>query len=227
MGEVCNHGDWNPPNSSKAVKSEACSWFIWKAGNMTPMPPNHNQNKAVSQYCVNSIFSQGPAAPHLLAVNCNAEQKNAGDNGRWSRLKFNHRRAGNSNTYLSEIDLGGTKNQIAAPAGSAPWKDQLLPSVYDATPTSDSQGTQAPSTKVQGGLIGRLSLLIALAAFSAPANRVGEVLRNHVKPHRWQRGGFHYPCGRSKCYDLAKIYLLNVYEILLTEAWLLLCVSTP
>ena len=64
--------------------------------------------------------------------------------------------------------------------------------------------------RVNAGLIGKLPLLIAIAAFSAPRAHLIDVLTNCIRPSEWRPHAF--PSGRNEeyrgmvvsiCYDLS------------------------
>lgn len=131
------------------------------------VPPNdqiQTTNLDGYVYHAATVFPQVDT-PHLLAVPFNARIRSVHPTfGRgWQAIRFNHNRVGNSNTYFSYISLRGAERAIAAP-GSPRWMPELLPPWHDC----DSQHR----TRTQGGLIGELPLLFALAAFSALPNQV-------------------------------------------------------
>ena len=138
-----------------------------------------------------TIFTQNPDTSHLLVVPFDAQLTHAYENnGGWKVLTFHHMRRNNSQDTYSAVSTVGDRQHIAAP-GSPHWMPQLLPHVYDF---------QTGSPRRHAGLIGKLPILIALAAFSAPPNALGGVLTNCVRPGQWLPHQYQWPAGRkSNC----------------------------
>ena len=149
----------------------------WEAGRVTIVPGNNPLQRTGldgNVYQTATVFTQNPATPHLLVVPFDARTRNVQGRG-WQSITFNHNRIENSNRYYSYVSERGAEQRIAAP-GSQRWMGQLLPAWYDC----DAQH----ETRTQEGLIGELSLLFALAAFSAPPASQG-LLRQFIAPGRW------------------------------------------
>jgi hypothetical protein len=75
----------------------------------------------------------------------------------WCQIGFHYH-----NDNMLEIDIGGERTVLAARANGSSWMPQVLPEVYNYP-------IKNPSRKFRGeygGLCGRLSLLIGMAAFS-------------------------------------------------------------
>lgn len=134
------------------------------------------------QYGVASVFSQ---RPNLLAVNCDAITASLVDNGGWRRLAFNHQRDGVTQRYYSYVDPAGDRGSMAA-RGSNRWVPQLIPAHHNPPTQFNSTGNAIPATRTQAGLIGKLPLLIALAAFSCPPANVADVLRDSIRAKVWR-----------------------------------------
>jgi len=72
--------------------------------------------------------------------------------------------------------------------------DQLLPYEYNYQRTT-TNGQPIPATTTSAGLIGDLSILIGLAAFSAPENSLRAVVSSSILPGAWRRHNL--PTGRT------------------------------
>ena len=125
-------------------------------------------------YQTATVFTQKPDTPHLLAVPFDARTSSVQGRG-WQRLTFNHNQIGNSNHFYSYISDRGAKLKIAAPMAPT-WGPELLDPWYACEARH--------RTRIQAGLIGELSLLFALAAFSAPPTSQ-EFLLNSIAPGKW------------------------------------------
>lgn len=130
-----------------------------------------------------TVFCQQP--PAFLAVNFDARRESVPDSflGGWRELGFQYTPVvQNPSSVYSYIDFACEHLQLAAPgAPSSHWIPQLLPQQYHWTPdVGDTNLTNA-------GLIGQLPLIIALAAFSCTPAHVDHVLRNCIRPGRWDR----------------------------------------
>lgn len=181
-----DHGFWAPPNVRSGYTRGPSYTFRWMNGNMTLVGPTDPIGLSLHQpYSTATVFTQNPDTPHLLVVPFDAQGMNVnGYPGGWRPLVFRHIRLDNTRAY-SAVSANGDRQHIAAP-GLAHWMPQLLPPVYDY---------QMGSVRVQGGLIGSLPLLIALAAFSAPPGVLVGTLTNCVQPMAWRPHQFPYPAG--------------------------------
>ena len=184
-----SHGYWSPPTIRTGYIQRSRSLFNWRGGLMTPIIANEVVNHPLGRiHSAATIFTQNPDTPHLLVVPFDAR---TGDvyryPGGWRPLSFNHVRIENTQCIYSAVSAGGNRQHIAS-RGSSHWMPQLLPSFYD---------DQSRSTRVQAGLIGSLPLLIALAAFSAPATFLQSVLTNCLRPQKWHPHQYQYPAGRK------------------------------
>ena len=72
---------------------------------------------------------------------------------------------------------------------------QLLPSCYDPLARHDAHGHLVQSPNVNAGLIGKIPILIALAAFSAPKDQLRQALTAAIRPNLWN--GHTYATGRG------------------------------
>ena len=185
------HGYWSPPTIKTGYTTKSRSLFRWRGGTMTHVASHDLVNHPVGEiHDVATVFTQNPDTPHLLVVPFDARRRDILTFPRaWRPLTFRHIPIQNTQHTYSAISANGDQQHIAA-RGSPRWMPQLLPRVYD-------KQSQSRSTKIQGGLIGSLPLLIALAAFSAPVSFLQSVLTNCVRPGRWQPHQYPYPAGRK------------------------------
>ena len=176
-------GDWLPPNRPNGLRDGQgrVSFLRWAGGRITTVPlndPIRTTNLDGYFYAAATVFTQFPDIQRLLAVPFNARTRSVSATyGRgWQAIRFNHNQVGNS--YLSYISHRGAERAIAAP-GSPRWMPELLPDSYDCE--------HRHATRNQGGLIGELPLLFALAAFSIEPNQ--GFPSNSMGPGRWSNHG--------------------------------------
>lgn len=175
-------GHWRPPDNNTDFildTANGTGWCKWTADgyveeNIHPgFTTTNNNNEDVC-----SIFFDSECA-HFLAAQTDCSQtgsSNAFWNVGWRRLSFAHLNGGRISriSFIREFQrLGGW--------GSGSWMPQLLPQTYDTRETPF--GT---------GLVGDLSLLVALAAFTCEPRRgefIGTMSRCFRPPIWWPRVG--------------------------------------
>lgn len=183
-------GYWAPPDIQNAYTSTTTHWFRWYGGNVASVQSLPNP---LQQYREATIFSQQDDTDHLLAVEYNVKLQNVRHaSAGWNTLSFEHVRLDPGNTY-SKVKLFGDEKKLAAP-GSPHWMPQLLPSEYNYRRTGPHDDP-IPSDTRSAGLIGNLAILLALAAFSAPRNRLSTVLTSCIGLQIWRP--HHLPTGRT------------------------------
>ena len=184
-GETIKHeggGHWVPPITPNGLREDGNALLLrWEGGRIAEVPSNnsvHSTNLDRNVYQTATVFTQVPDTPHLLAVPINAKTNNIQQQfGRgWQRILFNHIQVPNSNRYYSYISHRGGELTIAAPTPHH-WTPELLDPWYDCKDTQHA-------TRKQAGLIGELSLLFALAAFSVPPTSQ-RYLVNSMAPGKW------------------------------------------
>ena len=183
------HGYWSPPIERTGYTDRSGSLFHWRGGTMTHIAGNGAAARSsYPVYSAATVFTQNPDTPHLLVVPFDARRQHVYQYpGAWRPLSFRHVRMTPTQRTYSAVLANGDRQHIAA-RGSPHWMPQLLPKVYD---------DQSQSTRIQAGLIGSIPLLIALAAFSAPASFLRAVLTGCVRPGRWLPHQQQYPAGRT------------------------------
>ena len=182
------HGYWSPPTIRIGFITRSRSLFHWRGGTMTHIAPHEEDGYPFGHIqSAATVVTHNPDTPHLLVVPFDVRRRDViGYPGGWRPLTFRYVRINPPYTY-SAVSANGDRQHVAA-RGSTHWMPQLLPRVYE---------DQSHSTRTQGGLIGSIPLLIALAAFSAPASFLPQVLTNCVRPQRWQPHQYQYPSGRK------------------------------
>ena len=184
------HDYWDPPKSSKELKVSNTRFYRWKDGRITKiasLADLYKDNKqALRQHDIGSFFFQKETG-HLLITNTHPAKFDESDDKKWSRLLFNHKRVTLlGRNYYTELDFAGSKEETAAPMSNH-CVPQLVPSVYN---------TDSHPNRVNAGLIGKLPLLIAIAAFSVKKEFLNNVLTTNIRPHKWISHS--YESGRSK-----------------------------
>lgn len=137
------------------------------------------------QYSCATVFTQSPWTGHFLVAEFDAQTRNVSEHGGWHTLGFNHVPHTSDDSEYSELDLADRcgEHHLVAPAeaGRPSWVNDLFTAQYKYNPQTDENPPQESA-----GLIGKLSLLLALVAFSRPATQIGPVLTNHVRLGRWE-----------------------------------------
>lgn len=137
---------------------------------------------------VASVFPQDLGS-QLLVVNVDAAQKDVSEsrNGHWRALTFRHEQGpGSRRSRYSYLDFAAEHSRTAAPIENH-CVTQLLPQVHNST---DRRFEHA-------GLIGKLPLLIAIAALSGPKELRDDIMKSCVLPKKW--GKHPHTCGRGMC----------------------------
>ena len=181
---------WDPPKRAKDLKASNARFFRWRDGRIESITVKDLPTDCgpLRSHNVGSVFVH-KETNHLLVTDINAAAFDVikyGCHGKWSRLYFHHKRVTKTDSrYYTELDFTGTKGLTAANI-SGRCMPQLIPSIYN-DPRQD---------RVNAGLIGKLPLLFAIAAFSAPKQFLVDVLTKSVRPGEWRPHS--HPLGRSK-----------------------------
>ena len=149
-------------------------------------------------YDAATVFSQARGTDNLLTVPFDARTRNVSECGHdWKCLGFEYKPAQNGDTYASLAFIG---EEEGLPANVPAW-GKLIPQPYRYQKTND-KGNPIPSETSCAGLIGKLPLLIALAAFSAQPDG----LRNALTTSRSESGRWvphNFTTGRQSLPSLA------------------------
>ena len=202
MPSMSKHGWWLPPTKRNAYAAGESYTFCWTGGKMTQMaddsPIGGIKFKNLEKYAAATIFTQRPDTSHLLTVGFDARETSIRSRGEgWETLSFNYGRINNSAYTYSALTTRGNYRQISAP-GPRSQIPQLLPDIYDYHPEWDANGRLIPSPRIHAGLVGHLSLLLALPVFSAPRTALTVVLRQCLRPGVWRAHQFRPPAGHEK-----------------------------
>ena len=170
---------WLPPNKQKAYKPVGGkTFFRWMGGKI--VPSGNVEPTKLSEFKAATVFTQYGDTSNLLAVPFDARKQSVSkSNHVWRNISFNHKKVGQTNNYFSSISLCGSDARLCAPAPPH-WIPELLDPVYNPP----------PNDRVHVGMIGNLSLLFAIAAFSAPRTQsLRDVLQGCLQPGIWQAHG--------------------------------------
>ena len=202
MPRISKHGWWLPPTIKNAYHVGESHTFCWTGGIMTQMaddsPIGGIKLKNLEKYAAATIFTQRPDTTHLLMVEFDARETSIHSSGEgWEALSFNYGRINNSAYTYSALTTRGSYGQISAP-GPMSQIPQLLPHLYDYHPELDAKGRPIPSPRIHAGLVGHLSLLLALPVFSAPRTALTIVLRHCLMPGVWRAHSYQPPAGHER-----------------------------
>ena len=183
---TCN-GIFIPPikKTSFKVKSGSPLRMRWKGGIVEKVQEDLG---ALTLFGAATAFTQHPV-DRLVAVNFDTTKRDVVTNnhGDWKPLSFGHLRTSNPRGLRSFVDPYESNEHLAAPGPS--WVPQLVPDCFK-WPSDGHSG----SNPVNEGLVGRLAILLGLAAFAGRATSVGDVFKHCVKPNEWRS---HATIGRS------------------------------
>lgn len=172
--ESTETGDWCPPKEKKSLQGYDSRWYLWAEGRMAEIsdPGSSHREKHSSA----SLFVRDQHET-LLAANLDATQDEFSrvQHACWREIKFYLNRTTNGD--YSFVDYAGQSTETPAtmPAHMVP---QLLPQIYNGS-----------SSRTNRGLVGRLPILIGLAALSAEPAHVNEVLTNSIRLGSWRHHG--------------------------------------
>ena len=182
--QVTQVQQWVPPSNPTLIRPRSVSWYRWNAEGLTRLasPPNA---AGLAQYDAASVFCQEDNGT-LLGVRIDATSQNLSVDlaGRWQPLHFVHERLENGRFY-SYLDTVG-----ASPTTAARQPGHIIPQLLPPSCQSTVNGN------LNAGLIGRLTLLIALAGFSGPPQRLNAIIEHGIRLRRWVHHDYQH--GRSK-----------------------------
>ncbi|MCJ1409472.1 hypothetical protein MMC19_003553 [Ptychographa xylographoides] len=168
---------WKPPFYTNAYRSAQGTLYRWRNGLATIAPPGTTVG---AEYSCATVFAHYPWTEHFLAAGFDGRTRNINPDG-WRPLGFNHVECPDNSEY-SELDFEDicAENHLVAPAaaGQPAWINELFTSQYRY---NTQNGPPPPSA----GLTGKLSLLLALVAFSRPAAQIHTALTTNMQPGRW------------------------------------------
>ena len=162
---------WLPPEKKEAFKVlDSSVWYLWRAGNTSPAPPNLQQT--IQTYSTTSILWCHDRQAFLqVPYDCTrkdvAKEIHDGMPLDWDPLSFQHNRT-EDNKCIALIGYRYEHNELDA-CGSSRWVPKLLPERYRNPNTPEHQGTCR--------LAGQLSILVGLVAFSTTSSQIHEVIK--------------------------------------------------
>jgi hypothetical protein len=169
---------WFPPNKKKYFKKTKGGLYRWKMGNSTKITNDIPLHK-LERHSVVSVFFQERQDNFLVTeIDCTLEDVEGADVG-WCQIRFHHHEGG-----LSEAGAAASYDGLGAPALGSSWMPQVLPEVYNYHMKDPKIHKEPVRT---GGLCGNLSILIGIAAFSAPVDKAEEAIMHSFKLGKWDR----------------------------------------
>jgi len=150
-------------------------------------------------YSTASFFTRNPVSSNLLVMPMNVRRRIRPASGSiWRDMTFDHIKIKNSRALYSYVSSMGDEQRIAAPAPPH-WENQLISPVSNHKDHRAGDAQQKRQAGLQAGLIGELPLLFALAAFSAPAEMITQVLTTCIQPGAWREHPYKFPVDRMSC----------------------------
>jgi hypothetical protein len=199
---------WFPPNRAKMFKRHKGNIYRWRAEKSLWLEGYRRPEK---HFEVASVFFQA-RQDNFLAVSKDCTKCDIADEiPGWTQIGFHH-----NSRYMSEVDIVGERDLLAAPADGSSWMPQVVPEVYNYDKNPEVGFTGEP-----GGLCGKLSLLIAMAAFSAEVHYAENVVATCFRFGIWKRHQFEIGIGRMS--DCAYSANYNYFVLIITGVWLIQC----
>ena len=188
-------GHWAPPIRRSGIKARGHPHrFRWRSGTpealtaaqFTNLTQGRTPFDVATMFATNGKFRAVPFNASTTSV----QSHNLGD---YKEVEFQYVRLGPSAQPLqlySQVEFAGAHARLAA-SGQSHWIRDLFPEAYHwrAQDASFANATNA-------GLIGRLSMILALAAFSCPVQSVGYVISNCLRHKEWRH--HNSPHGRTR-----------------------------
>ena len=183
--------------------------YRWREGFVTPvlqhepMPTLTLDSSSPLCYSSASILSEHPNGAQCLAVDFDVTKKTEFDH--WCSPAFHHIPfQGQEHFKYSYLDFTAEYGYLAAPDQSSDkWMSNLFPDEFQYHPQNASD-----PVPTSAGVAGRLSLLLAFAAFSCREEHLDYVLRTSLRPFKWIPHGFKPSC---KSFPRASRQFLNLY----------------
>lgn len=199
---------WFPPNRAKMFERENGNVYRWRPEETRLLKDFPRPEKKVE---VASVFFQA-RQDNFLAVfrDCAKYNISEGDLG-WSQIGFHHNPG-----FVSEVDIAGQFDLLAAPATGSSWMPQVIPEVYDY-----DRNMAARFDGESGGLCGKLSLLIAMAAFSAEERNAENVVATCFRGGMWKKHQFSPGIGRMShpAWSETTPWLNFIQDITIVGSW--------
>ena len=178
---------WFPPIRKYQFKRRPGHIYRWPGEEESEKLEGDKRPENLKKFHVASVFFQAKQDNFLAVFKDCARHDIANEDFGWSQIGFHH------HSGLSEVDIGGERHLLAAPAKGSSWMPQVIPEVYNYDTKSPSA---TPFTGQHGGLCGKLSLLIAMAAFSAPVHEAEDIVSKCFGYKTWEKHSFETGIGR-------------------------------
>jgi hypothetical protein len=176
---------WFPPVAKEMFKRQNGNLYRWRVGGSEIVDNIPRPEKTVE---VASVFFQ-PRQENFVAYSKDCTRYDiARDDYGWCQIGFHHHPG-----YMSEVDIAGESDVLAAPANGSSWMPQVLPEAYNYPIRNPAKSF----TGKPGGLCGRLSLLIGMAAFSAKEEHAEAVVSQCFEFGKWNKHMFETGIGRT------------------------------
>ncbi|MCJ1293738.1 hypothetical protein MMC34_005293 [Xylographa carneopallida] len=172
-------GRWIPPFHWNAYHAADGNLYRWRGGRITHAP----QATPGAKYSSVTVFTQYPDTQHFLAVPFDARTQNVVENNGWRSLGFHHVEVHEDGPQYSELDFDppSPEHHLVAPGPSgSSWVNELFTEQYRHNINSDPNPPPESA-----GLIGKLTLILALVAFVRPLADLHTSLTAHVAPRQW------------------------------------------
>jgi hypothetical protein len=173
-------GGWIPPTTRTAFQTRTdWAYYRWSSAGITPCtrndrgepwPSEDGSYSSATMFWVNNWV-------HFRAVPFDVTRRDSFEPFFvWPALTFHHYTVNIENIplVLSVADIFGLERYLGAYAPNPSWMPQLLPGDYGF----EHGGQDIESSPPSAGLGGRIPLIVALVAFSCPADMLGVVLCN-------------------------------------------------
>lgn len=173
--------NWTPPTIPRAIRTRNTTpWLRWTASGISNAGPNiGNIDHDICSLFYNSESSQFLAVPFDCRIESVDDTREDGLG--WRRLMFRHGTIlfDGIPRPLSTIRLH-EESHVLASRTTPYWMPQLLPTNFKRNDYPLCNGMERDTC-----LAGNLSLMMALAAFSAPPNRMVETIQASFRPPYW------------------------------------------
>ncbi|MCJ1437589.1 hypothetical protein MMC27_006976 [Xylographa pallens] len=173
------NGWWIPPFHWNAYHDANGNLYCWRDGHITYAP----QANRGAEYSSATVFTHHPNTQHFLAVPFDARTRNVVEHNNWRRLGFHHVELQEDGPQYSELDFDppSPEHHLVAPGSSSnSWVNELFTPQYRHNVNSDPNPPPESA-----GLIGKLTLILALVAFVRPLAELNTSLTAHIGPRRW------------------------------------------
>ena len=183
-GQANNQRHWWPSEHSDACDRIPGLLYCWNHGQVHQVLRDSSNQVAFKSslplHDRTAVFTQFPDTLHFLAVGYDEEDTNEYCDKGWQELGFSHGRSPiNPNSGLSTLEIVGSKPHLIAPGAS--WIKELFPEQYQYHPQHPNESPPPESA----GLAGKLTLILAIIAFSCSPEKLEYVLKRSLTRGEW------------------------------------------